>query len=267
MTDDAAWADAIASRQPELITPLLAADVELTVADRHLTGPGPVAPALVAALGPDGPGTRVTELGDQGLLAVGPAEGSPGPCRLVRAQWDDTRRVSAVAVHEVPGAVDRPGVSAANPLPATVLGAESRELAAGISVRSFAATKRVTKRWGNETWLHGDDHPFGFKVIRLDAGHRTSLQYHEKKHEVYFVLEGVARLHYRTDEGEIATAPFVGGTVATVAPLAWHRVEAVTDVTLIEASTYDDGSDNIRVEDDYGRPNGYIPAEFGEVAP
>jgi mannose-6-phosphate isomerase-like protein (cupin superfamily) len=101
-------------------------------------------------------------------------------------------------------------------------------------------------------------------VIRLRAGCRTSLQYHERKSEVYFVLDGLARLHYRTDEGEITTAPFVCGTVATVQPLAWHRVEAITDVTLIEASTYDDGTDNVRVEDDYGRPNGYIKAEFGE---
>lgn len=266
VTEGSPWADAIASRRGERIEPLLADGVELTVAGRWVTGRRPVALALADSLGPADPDARVTELGHAGLLAVSPAEAA-GRCVLVRARFDDTARVVAVELHEVPGAADRPGVSAGNRLPATVLGAESRTLAAGISVRSFAATRRVTKRWGNETWLHGEGHPFGFKVIRLDAGRRTSLQYHEKKDEVYFVLEGVARLHYRTDEGAIATVPFVGGTVATVAPMAWHRVEAVTDVIMIEASTYDDGSDNIRVEDDYGRGNGYIAAEFGDGAP
>lgn len=132
----------------------------------------------------------------------------------------------------------------------------------GIRVQTFPDVKNVVKRWGQERWLHEQDSPFGFKVVRIKAGYRTSLQYHERKRETYFILAGTAVLHFRAAaDASSQTIAFPAGSVAHVDPGAVHRVAAVTDVILVEASTYDDGSDNVRVEDDYGRADGRIAEE------
>ncbi|HEX6359932.1 cupin domain-containing protein [Actinophytocola sp.] len=132
----------------------------------------------------------------------------------------------------------------------------------GIRMLPFREIKNVVKRWGQERWLHELDSPFGFKVVRILAGRRTSLQYHERKRETYFILDGDAVLHYRASiDSPDEEIPFPAGSVAHVDPGAIHRVAAVTDVVLVEASTCDDGSDNVRVEDDYGRVDGRITEE------
>jgi mannose-6-phosphate isomerase len=139
---------------------------------------------------------------------------------------------------------------------------EPETLSPGIRMQRFTDVKRVVKRWGQERWLHEPGAPYGFKVIRIKAGHRTSLQLHERKRESYFILEGEAILHYRTAlDAPTRQVPFGVGALAHVDPGAVHRVEAVTDIILIEASTHDDGSDNVRIEDDYGRGNGRIGVE------
>lgn len=142
-----------------------------------------------------------------------------------------------------------------------------REVAPGVRVIEFADTKKVVKLWGQERWLHEEERngPYGFKFIRVTAGRRTSLQYHEHKRESYFILEGEAVMHYReTRDGENLRLPMPAGTLAHVDPGAVHRVEAVTDIVLVEVSTYDDGSDNVRLEDDYGRGDGRLENEHGE---
>jgi mannose-6-phosphate isomerase len=138
------------------------------------------------------------------------------------------------------------------------------QVLAGVRMVRFQDVKLVRKRWGLERWLHEADAPFGFKVIRLKAGHRTSLQYHERKRETYHILEGEAVLVLRDSKNEPdKRLDFPAGMIAHVEPGAIHRVEAVSDVVLIEASTSDDGTDNIRIEDDYGRDgrDGRIPEE------
>ncbi|GGO96027.1 cupin domain-containing protein [Wenjunlia tyrosinilytica] len=139
---------------------------------------------------------------------------------------------------------------------------EARLLAPGVRMLEFGDTKKVVKKWGQERWLHEKDGPYGFKVIRIKGGHRTSLQYHEHKRESYFILEGAAVMHYRERlDSETLQIVIPAGTLVHVDPGAVHRVEAVTDIVLVEVSTYDDGSDNIRLEDDYARGNGRISEE------
>lgn len=140
----------------------------------------------------------------------------------------------------------------------------AREVVPGVRVIEFADTKKVTKLWGQERWLHEEEEngPYGFKFIRIKAGLRTSLQYHEHKRESYFILEGEAVMHYRREkDSETLQLPMPAGTLAHVDPGAVHRVEAVSDIVLVEVSTYDDGSDNVRLEDDYGRGDGRIADE------
>ena len=134
----------------------------------------------------------------------------------------------------------------------------------GVRMVHFQDVKLVRKRWGQERWLHEEDTPFGFKVIRIKAGHRTSLQYHAQKRETYHILEGKAVLVLRADkDGPDIRMDFPAGMIAHVEAGAIHRVEAVSDIVLVEASTFDNGTDNIRIEDDYGRDgrDGRLPEE------
>jgi mannose-6-phosphate isomerase-like protein (cupin superfamily) len=160
----------------------------------------------------------------------------------------DTGPLSGIAE---PEPVDRPHEAAA-----------VHAVTPGIRMTTFRKVKNVVKHWGQERWLHEIDSPFGFKVVRIRSGHRTSLQYHERKQETYFILEGEAVLHFRSDvDAPDQEIPFSAGSVAHVDAGSVHRVAAVTDIVLVEASTYDDGTDNVRVEDDYGRSDGRIAAE------
>jgi mannose-6-phosphate isomerase len=131
----------------------------------------------------------------------------------------------------------------------------------GVRVVDYPDAKVVMKPWGREPWLHETSGPYGFKVIRIRAKHRTSLQYHEHKRESYFLLEGQAVMHYReTHAGPTLQLPMAAGTLVHVDP-GMHRVEAVSDIVLIEVSTPDDGSDNVRLSDHYRRCDGRVEAE------
>ncbi|MEV5981395.1 hypothetical protein [Streptomyces sp. NPDC052114] len=137
-----------------------------------------------------------------------------------------------------------------------------RSITAGLRVLDFADTKVVIKPWGRERWLHETGAPYGFKVIRITAGSRTSLQYHREKRESYFILEGEAILHYRAEhDSPTLELPMPSGTLAHVDPGSVHRVEAVTDIVLVEVCTPDDGSDNVRLDDDYRRGDGRVETE------
>ncbi|MEM9064126.1 MAG: hypothetical protein AAGB51_01410 [Planctomycetota bacterium] len=126
--------------------------------------------------------------------------------------------------------------------------------------------KLVEKPWGEERWINGRSPGFAFKRIVLRAGFKTSLQYHEMKQETNLLLDGAAKLHHAVSagdhEGPTAAEPICGVTAVDIEPEILHRIEAVTDLVLFEVST-PHLDDVIRISDDAGRPDGYIPAEHG----
>jgi len=248
----------------EAVLPLLSDAVVLFDAGIRVVGADSVAIALLELVGQPG-SVEIVQLGSKAAVAFRSVAGSDADWVILETDVTDDRPATAIRVHRLIAPTALPGIAEGYDLPKRMVPEGTRDLAEGITISAFSSAKLVTKGWGSERWLHRTDLPFGFKVIRILAGSRTSLQYHQKKAEVYFVLEGIARLHYRTAAGVVDTAPFVAGTVATVDPLAWHRVEAVSDIVLVEASTYDDGTDNIRIEDDYGRPNGHVATEHGDL--
>jgi mannose-6-phosphate isomerase-like protein (cupin superfamily) len=68
-----------------------------------------------------------------------------------------------------------------------------------------------------------------------------------RKKESLFLLEGEARL---TVDGKLVD--FKKGDCITINPGEKHRIEALTDVRIVEVST-PDLDDVVRHEDDYGR--------------
>lgn len=132
----------------------------------------------------------------------------------------------------------------------------------GICAGSLGKAKRVSKPWGFELWLaHEAGLPYALKMIHIRKGTKTSLQYHKKKAEHNVVFAGELKLHFQDGKsGEIRTGVFSAGSIIQVSPPAVHRVEALTDVFLIEVSS-NHLDDVVRVEDDYRRPDGKIETE------
>ena len=114
--------------------------------------------------------------------------------------------------------------------------------------------RRVDKPWGHELiWAHTDR--YVGKILHVKAGHALSLQYHERKDETIHLLRGELRFFAGPSVEELKLVPLREGESFHVTVGTVHRMEAVTDVDILEAST-PDLDDVVRLEDRYGRVQG-----------
>ncbi len=104
----------------------------------------------------------------------------------------------------------------------------------------------VPKPWGREVWLELND-KYCYKRLYINAGHRTSLQYHRQKKETNYIISGEALVQLGDREYNMEPGDFF-----TVEPGVVHRITAKTDIVLQEVSTPEVG-DVVRVEDDTNR--------------
>lgn len=110
---------------------------------------------------------------------------------------------------------------------------------------------RVEKPWGYELiWAHTGR--YAGKILHVNAGEALSLQYHREKDETLYVLAGSMRVWLGPSEGELETRMMREGDSVRIAPGTVHRMEAVSDVDVLEAST-PELDDVVRLEDRYGR--------------
>jgi mannose-6-phosphate isomerase len=111
--------------------------------------------------------------------------------------------------------------------------------------------KRVAKPWGHELiWAHTDR--YVGKLLHINSGESLSLQYHERKDETIHVLRG--RRVFLVGEGEagLQRLALEEGMSFRIRPGTRHRMEAISDCDLLEAST-PELDDVVRLEDRYGR--------------
>jgi len=111
--------------------------------------------------------------------------------------------------------------------------------------------RRVDKPWGYEIIWAETDRYVG-KVLHVEAGHALSLQYHERKDETIHLWSGEMRFFVGPSADELELIEMKPGDSYHVTPGTVHRMEAVTDVDILEAST-PDLDDVVRLEDRYGR--------------
>jgi len=111
--------------------------------------------------------------------------------------------------------------------------------------------KIVEKPWGREIWIAHTDN-YALKIIEIKKGHRSSLQYHVKKHEHIYVDQGRLQIEQENAEGRMEKFTIGPGQVVENKPGIKHRVTPIEDVRLIEVST-PQLDDVVRVEDDYNR--------------
>jgi len=116
--------------------------------------------------------------------------------------------------------------------------------------QSDGRLQRIDKPWGYEIWFAVTDKYIG-KILFIRKGHRLSLQYHERKDETLYCLQGKASLIVER-AGTRNTLPLEPDRSYRIEPMTVHRMEAAEDTTLVEVST-PETEDVVRVEDDYGR--------------
>ena len=112
----------------------------------------------------------------------------------------------------------------------------------------------ILKPWGKEI-IWAKTNQYVGKLLHINEGERLSLQYHKKKEETIYVLEGILELIL--EEGSrrgVHSVILQPGDTFHIKPLTVHRFAATkgTDVKLMEVSTTE-LDDVVRIEDDYSR--------------
>jgi mannose-6-phosphate isomerase len=117
--------------------------------------------------------------------------------------------------------------------------------------------RRVDKPWGHELIWTETERYVG-KLIVIEAGKRLSLQFHRRKDESIYVIDGRLRLHLEDADGVMRTEDLGSGAFRRIEVGRRHRFEAVERTSLIEVST-PELDDVVRLEDDYGREGTSAP--------
>lgn len=115
-----------------------------------------------------------------------------------------------------------------------------------------STVQRVEKPWGHELIWARTERYVG-KVLHVKAGQALSLQYHEKKDETIHLLRGRMRFFVGPSQEALEELELSEGQSFHITPGTVHRMEAITDVDMLEAST-PELTDVVRLEDRYGRP-------------
>ena len=116
--------------------------------------------------------------------------------------------------------------------------------------------RKVPKPWGHEL-IFAENERYAGKLLVLEAGHRLSLQYHERKDETIYVLEGEVQLLVDID-GEMRELTLTAGQSHRIRPGVRHRMSAKSRCTLVEVSS-PELDDVVRLEDAYGRAGTTAP--------
>lgn len=121
-----------------------------------------------------------------------------------------------------------------------------------------SAVKRQDKPWGHEELFALVPGKFCGKAIHVNAGHALSLQYHERKEEVISVQSGRVRCEVGESQDALEAFELLPGESVHLRPGVRHRVTALVDTVLLEASTTQ-LDDVVRLEDRYGRQGTSAP--------
>ena len=121
-----------------------------------------------------------------------------------------------------------------------------------------SAVRRVDKPWGHEEIFALVDGKFCGKAIHVTAGHALSLQYHERKEETICVQSGRLHVEVGLSEDQLEEFDLEPGESIHLRPGTRHRVTALVDTVMLEASTTE-LDDVVRLEDRYGRQGTNAP--------
>ncbi|MFN2540165.1 MAG: cupin domain-containing protein [Mycobacteriales bacterium] len=118
--------------------------------------------------------------------------------------------------------------------------------------------RRVDKPWGHEEIFALVEGKFCGKAIHVSDGQSLSLQYHQQKEETISVQSGRLRVEIGHDEAALEDFHLDAGESIHLRPGVRHRVTALGDTVMLEASTTE-LNDVVRLEDRYGRQGTSAP--------
>ena len=121
-----------------------------------------------------------------------------------------------------------------------------------------STVRRVDKPWGHEEIFALVPGKFCGKAIHVDAGHALSLQYHDTKEETIAIQSGAARLEIGLGDESLESFDLLPGEAVHIRPGTRHRITAVSDIVMLEASTTE-LEDVVRLDDRYGREGTSAP--------
>ena len=111
---------------------------------------------------------------------------------------------------------------------------------------------KIIKPWGFELlWAYTDR--YAGKILHIERGKRLSLQYHNRKDETLYLLNGRMRLDLEDDAGDLVPHDVQPGESFRVPAGRRHRIHALEECAVLEAST-PELDDVVRLQDEYGRP-------------
>ena len=116
----------------------------------------------------------------------------------------------------------------------------------------FPKKKNMGKReWGTETLLTLIPKKLSLKILKIKKGKKGGLQYHRKKNECGYILSGKLLICYDNGKGKLIKKICKTGDCFHFVPGLVHQEEALSNCTIIEAST-PHFNDRVRVEAKYG---------------
>lgn len=117
---------------------------------------------------------------------------------------------------------------------------------------NLADTPKIEKPWGYEIILSADGFPVCAKILFIKAGSRFSLQYHDGKDEVLTLYQGKAELSIGQSGDQLDKIEMKELVGYSIRRGMVHRVQAIEDAYIFEASTPEAGT-TFRLEDDFSR--------------
>ena len=111
--------------------------------------------------------------------------------------------------------------------------------------------RRVEKPWGHEL-IWAESARYAGKILHVKAGESLSIQYHREKEETIHLLSGRMRFWAGPVGSDPAEVSLAAGESYHILPGTVHRMEALEDCDILEAST-PHLDDVVRLQDRYGR--------------
>ena len=111
--------------------------------------------------------------------------------------------------------------------------------------------KKTEKPWGYELLFAHTDKYAG-RAIFVRKGQRFSLHYHETLDETQYIFSGRAVMEMEDPSGHKTELDVKSGSSYRIQPLTKHRLRAIEDTVIFNAST-PEVEDTVRLTDDYGR--------------
>ena len=112
--------------------------------------------------------------------------------------------------------------------------------------------KKIPKPWGQEIIIENNK-VYSLKKLTMNPNSRCSLQYHKKKIETIFVLEGTLYINLGKRINKLKTIKLQKGQSITIPRFMIHRMSAKNKKSVyLEAST-SHLKDVVRLMDDYKR--------------